>query len=297
MSTATRALAVIPSLSGTVAGLEQLTDDLRVAGFEPLVVVTGSTLDRALTATDIPRVSPRANPGFGAAVSVGAEHLDWEWLAIVNDDVAFDAHQLREHLAPVLSGSGRERVLCYLDPVSPKPIPTVRATLGEVSLLGPVLARVSRRSRRALGEPDPNHHFRPFSFALVSRGLWDELAGFDDRLPYTFEDADFGHRAALAGAEIVFSEGTSVRHDRSSTSGRYLGEVLPVAAWSAAGYLQTLGMAPRRARRLCAAALVLRLVIIPFSGSPNRRHVIGSWRGARSLWLNRQPALPAYDTI
>jgi GT2 family glycosyltransferase len=296
MSSSVSALAVIPSLSRSPGELKVLTDDLRSAGFEPLVVVTGRTLDGQLSESDIPRVSPHANPGFGAAVTVGAEQGTWDWLAIVNDDVVFDADLLREHLRPVLARDPAERVLCYLDPVSPKAIPSVRGTVAELSLVASVVSRL-RRQAAPEAEPDPRRWFRPFSFALVSRGLWDHLGGFDDRLPYTFEDADFGRRAGVSGAEVLFSQDSSVRHDRSSTSGRYLDTVLPVAAWSAAGYLQTLGVAPRRARLVCAAALVVRLALIPFSGSPSRKHALGTLRGARSLWLDRQPALPAYDSI
>ncbi|HEX8002550.1 MAG TPA: glycosyltransferase [Mycobacteriales bacterium] len=56
--------------------------------------------------------------------------------------------------------------------------------------------------------------------ALVRRRAWDELGGYDVRLPLFRDDVDFGWRAAAAGHRVVVLPAARVRHARAATLGR-----------------------------------------------------------------------------
>ncbi len=55
---------------------------------------------------------------------------------------------------------------------------------------------------------------------LVRRDVWDELGGFDPRLPIFRDDIDFGWRANAAGHRVVVAPASRVRHARASSTGR-----------------------------------------------------------------------------
>lgn len=55
---------------------------------------------------------------------------------------------------------------------------------------------------------------------LIRRDVWDELGGFDPRLPIFRDDIDFGWRANAAGHRVVLAPASRVRHARASASGR-----------------------------------------------------------------------------
>lgn len=55
---------------------------------------------------------------------------------------------------------------------------------------------------------------------LVRRDVWDELGGFDPRLPIFRDDIDFGWRANAAGHRVVVAPASRVRHARASELGR-----------------------------------------------------------------------------
>lgn len=295
----TRIVALVLSLSGDPDSLDVLTKDLRRAGTDPYVVPTGRSLEESLSASEIPYVSIRSNPGFGEAlVRAQAQVGPWDFILFVNDDVTIDPVSLEAELAtwaPVAAGS-----LHYLDPVPVKPIPTTWRTLLMVSLWNVVLGRwVSPRAPQpTAAEPiDGGKWFRPFSIVGVSHNLWTALGGFDSRLTYTFEDADFGRRAAARGAKVYFNSPSGIKHERSSTSKRYAEVVLPVANWSAAMYLVTLGVSPRRARILCAGACLARVPLVLGAPLPKMPHLRGIWRSLRHLIRGEAPSLPEYGDV
>lgn len=295
----TRIVALILSLSGDLDSLGALVADLRRAGADPYVVPTGKRLEDSLRVSGIPYVSIGSNPGFGEALDQAQAQVGhWDFMLFVNDDVTIDPSTLKSELAgwvPTSSGS-----LHYLDPVPVKKIPNVRRTLLMVSLWNVVLGRwVSRRTPRPIAANQINgaKWFRPFSIVGVSHNLWSALGGFDSRLLYTFEDADFGRRAAAHGANIVFNSPPGIEHERSSTSKRYAEVVLPVANWSAAMYLVTLGLPPRRARLLCATACLARIPLVFKAPLPKVPHLRGIWRSLLHLARGEAPSLPAYEDV
>jgi GT2 family glycosyltransferase len=290
-----RVLAAIPSLNGDVTRLETLTDILAAVGMRCLIAATGRALDLKLAGSRVPYLSPMINAGFGQTIThVADSTLDWDWLAIVNDDISVDEQQLRQSLKDVLARDPKDRVLAYMDPVRAKEMPTLASVLASVSMVGPVIRRLRKPKMDGITRTDPHRYFRPFSFAIVSRGLWEELNGFDPSMLYTFEDADFGRRAALASADVLFVENTGVTHSASSTSRRHMDRVLPVAAWSACAYLEKWAVPRPMARVLCVAALLVRLAAVPVADIPRVKHLQGIGAAVVALLAQRQPSLPDY---
>lgn len=291
-----RILAAIPSLSGDVTRLEALTDSLISVGMHPLIAVTGRALDLRLADSRVPHTSPKSNAGFGETITyVASSSGDWDWLAIVNDDITVDEQQLRQSLGDVMARDPQERVLAYMDPVRPKDMPTMVSALSSISMVGPAIGRLRRAKAGDGKRNDPHRYYRPFSFAVVSRGLWEELDGFDPRMIYTFEDADFGRRAALASADVLFVENTGITHAANSTSRQHIDRVLPVNVWSAVAYLEQWAAPGPLVRFLCFLALVTRLMLVPFVDVPRSKHLRGIGGALVALVTQKQPALPGYE--
>lgn len=295
-----RVVALILSYSGSVKELRNLVNSLARAGVEPFVVPTSSRVDASLEGTGIPSLPIRANPGFGAALTLAEQHVgSWDWLMPVNDDVEIQEAGLREEIATWRNRPPGQ--LVYLDQGPKKVIPDLVDVLGQVSLWGGVIARVKQtfagKSPWVVGqdrEPSDRATFKPFSIVAFDRNLWVTLGGFDRRLIYTFEDADFGRRANDIGASVSYPRLRGIDHQRSGTSRQYAERVLPVAAWSAAMYLVTLGFPPRRALHLCAAASLARLLVVPWADVPRASHIKGIVRSTYHLLRGKQPTLPPY---
>lgn len=292
--TAERILALIPSYSGQLLELRELTEALLLSGADPFVVPTSAGLASRLTGSGIPHLRIEGNPGFGASITRAAALAgEWDWLMPVNDDITIEPEIMRTELERAVSGR-RVLRLVYLDPGRPKPIPSVVGTLAQVSLLEPAFRRL-QPYRPSQPPHDPRRVFRPFSIALISAALWDSIDGFDTRMVYTFEDADFGNRAAQCSAEVIFASALGVHHETSSTSRRHMDAVLPVAVWSAWAYLRVLGVRKNAARALLLAALGVRLFLVPLTRLPVPQHIRGLLRAMAALITNRQPHLPPYD--
>lgn len=290
-------LAAIPSLSGDVKRLQTLTDALGSVGMQPLIAATGRALDLRLAESRLPHTSPMSNSGFGQTIThVANSRTDWDWLAIVNDDISVNEQQLRLSLKMVVGRNPQDRVLAYMDPVRPIDMPTLSSVLLSVSLIGPLISHLRPPRLDDGRRTDPHRYFRPFSFVVVSRGLWDELNGFDSRIIYTFEDADFGRRAARASADVLFLENTGITHAAYSTSRKHMDRVLPVHVWSACVYLEKWTIFGPTARFMCAIALVIRLVLFPLANIPRWKHLRGIGATLVALVARKQPKLPDYES-
>lgn len=284
-------IAVVPTLQRDTDHLRKLCRVLRAKGFAPRLVVTGKKLDDALTATDLPRVSPRANPGFGAAVREGlASAPDWSWLLILNDDTEIDDSTLQTCLQLTEQHLATDSVLAYLDPGMRRSVPDRMSVFRSVSLLDSVLARLGIGGAVEADGP----WYKSFSCSLISRGLWDELDGFDRRLIYTYEDADFGARALQAGATVL-APNTGLLHEGNSTSKKHVATVLPVSVYSAREYLVSRGDGRIAASAVVAAALVVRCLSTPMAGVPMGAHLRGIGRGLRAVTSGPAPSLPRYE--
>jgi len=59
----------------------------------------------------------------------------------------------------------------------------------------------------------PTHHYAPHAF--VNRMRFMEIGGYDESLPYGFQDTDFGLRWRRSGGKIVLAEGSKALHYHS----------------------------------------------------------------------------------
>ncbi|MDQ1708712.1 MAG: hypothetical protein QOG49_97, partial [Frankiaceae bacterium] len=142
---------------------------------------------------------------------------DWLWL--LHDDVAPEPDALLR-LIEVAESSPSVRVLG----------PKVR-DWDDPRLLVEVGLTIDHSGRRETGlerlEFDQGQHDETRDVLavgsagmLVRRDVWDELGGFDQRLPIFRDDIDFCWRANLAGHRVVVAPAARVRHARAGLTGR-----------------------------------------------------------------------------
>jgi hypothetical protein len=289
-------LAVIPSLNGDESDLRRLTDSLRRVHMEPIVAVTGARLDSELEASPVAHTSPKINAGFGATIARVADSNDWDWLAVVNDDITIDTNLLAPRLSGVLQEDPHELFLVYLDPGPSRPIPGLLAVILSIASVTSLLSRFRPVSAEVVGPSGDQSHgvFRPFSFAMISRGLWDRLSGFDSDFVYTYEDVDFARRAALIGADVMFLDNVGVVHAKSATGRPHIDRVLPVGVWSACVYLEKWGTPRVVARAACLVALACRIASVPLTNAPRFKHLRGIARAMGAVVTRKKPTLPDY---
>lgn len=162
-----------------------------------------------------------AGTGFGAAVAAALtmadRDSDWVWL--LHDDCA----PAPDALAALLAEARRE-------PSTGVVGPKVRG-LGQRRLLLEIGVTIGRSGRRETGlerrEQDQGQHDGTRTVLavgsagmLVRRDVWDELGGFDDRLPLLRDDLDFGWRATLAGYRVAVTTDAVVYHAEASARRR-----------------------------------------------------------------------------
>jgi GT2 family glycosyltransferase len=211
-----------------------------------VAVDTGSTdgsadlLRDALGSPDLVVEAPRTT-GYGAAVAMGLAHLGTltagaptprrrasdgepprepvEWVWLLHDDSAPERDALAQLVeaaeampsAAVLGSKARD----WDDP----------RLLVEVGL---TIDRAGRREtwleRREFdqGQHDAVRDVLAVGSAgtFVRRTVWDELGGYDPRLPLFRDDVDLGWRANAAGHRVVVVPAARVRHARAATLGR-----------------------------------------------------------------------------
>jgi GT2 family glycosyltransferase len=176
-------------------------------------------------------VSMPASTGFGAAIQAGLDTADnhsptdstWpgqiEWVWLLHDDCAPAPDALR-------------RLLEYTvrNPEAAVIGPKVRGWRDERQLLevGVSMTGGGRRhtglERREYdqGQHDSSREVLAVGSAgmLVRRDVWDDLGGFDPKLPIFRDDIDFGWRANLAGHPVVVHPDAIVQHAEAAAHGR-----------------------------------------------------------------------------
>jgi GT2 family glycosyltransferase len=187
-----------------------------------------------LGADRVGRISRRA--GFGQAVHAGVELADAQ------------PPPSRRHLAPVSVPADPSRSWIWLLHDDSAPDPDALAALlaqvrDDVAVVGPKLrewpslrrllevgATLSGTGHRETGlergEPDQGQHDRPRDVLavntagmLVRRDVWDQLGGFERRLPLFGDDLDFGWRVARAGWRTRTAPAAVVFHLEAATRG------------------------------------------------------------------------------
>lgn len=288
----TQRLAVVPTLRRDPERLAVLCGSLEAAGLTPRLVVNGRSLHEELISQRVEHIDTRDNAGFGSSVRAGVEGIDWEWLAIVNDDITISAEGVGDVLRELWDRPSSDLILANLDPGATRPLPTVTSVLSSVSMWATACGRIRRTPVRPTA---PGHGYKSFSFVVISRGLWDALDGLDPRYVHTYEDSDFVRRAHGVGAEILDLDSSGVSHEGSGTGRSHVDAVLPVGVYSAWQYLCALGQSSLKARVLLALALVARTPMVPVTRAPIGAHLRGIARSLRVLLTGSRPRLPRYE--
>lgn len=284
--------AVVPSYRPELAELTALLGALHAAGATPVVLANGRPALETAERADLPVLAPGSNAGFGPSIRWAVDRLGpWDWLILANDDLRIDGDRLAVALSSL--GTGTEAEIVHLDEDTERPLPGPLDVFANLSLLARVTERV--RPRR---QAPPGGGYRSFSCVAISRRAWEVTGGLDPALPFTYEDADFVKRLLTEGGTSRVLRDTGVHHERSVTSSRAVADVLPIATWSSLLYLRKWwrprgGVPPL----LVAAALVLRIVLLPFGRADRRAHLIGIGRALRAVLLGSAPSMPPYDPV
>lgn len=288
-----RVRVVIPSLVGDVSRLASMCDTATRAGASPVVIANSARLYHRLVSTAIPHITSGRNDGFAASVILGAE-VDWDWLVILNDDLAFDPDDLASCLSAEHLDAFDLATIVHFDNEPARPIPSRFDVLLSVSLLSNVARKAFLRWRAP--RPEGKNSYRSFSAVAIGRLAWDGVGGFDARYPFTYEDADFVRRARTLGVQVIGTR-TSIVHLHSQTSGQFITAVLPVATWSALEYL-TKWFGNRTLHRwLLVLALGVRAPIAAMTMSRPRRQMRAVANAARALLVDDRPSLPEWESV
>lgn len=163
-----------------------------------------------------------ARSGFGTAVTAALGRASGHppaYLWLLHDDCA----PAPDALERLLAETARDPQVAI---AGPKVL-----GLGDRRLLLETGVTIARSGRRETGlerrEQDQGQHdgVRPVlavgtAGMLVRRDVWDELGGFDPRLPLLRDDVDLGWRANLAGHRVVVVTDAVVHHAEASSHRR-----------------------------------------------------------------------------
>jgi len=162
-------------------------------------------------------VSLPANVGFAAGNNAGAVGCQADWLIFLNNDTEVAP----DWLSTVLDAAARfgpstviSSKIVFLDGA------------GLVDSAGDDYFRAGGAAkgwhgRPAATAPPSREVFSACGAALlISRALFDQLGGFDERLFIVYEDVDLCYRARLAGASVHYAAAAVVGHAGSGTLGR-----------------------------------------------------------------------------
>ncbi len=157
--------------------------------------------------------------GFGDAVRLALESLprtDWIWL--LHDDSSV----LPGTLSGLLDTATSAPDIAVVGPKI-REWPSLRRLL-EVGLT--ITSTGGRETGLETGEPDAGQHDRERDVLavntagmLIRRDVWDELDGFDRRLPLHGDDIDFGWRVARAGYRTRTAPTAVLFHAEASRRG------------------------------------------------------------------------------
>jgi GT2 family glycosyltransferase len=284
---------VIPSLLGDTSRLASMCDNAIRAGASPVVIANGALLYRRLASTTIPHITSGHNDGFAASVILGADG-EWDWLVILNDDLAFDPDDLASCLSAERLDAFDLATIVHFDNERARNIPTRLGVLLNVSLLSNVARRALSRWRAS--RPDAKNSYRSFSAVAIGRHAWDRVGGLDTRYPFAYEDADFVRRARRLGVQVKGIR-TSIVHLHSQTGGKFITAVLPVSTWSALEYLTKWFGRRTLHRWLLVLALAVRAPVAAVTTSQPRTQMRAVANAARALLRDQQPLLPEWESV
>ena len=187
---------------------------------EILVADNGSTDDSAAVAEEAGARVLRLgrNLGFAAAVNLGIEAAQADWVAILNNDVALQPDWLERLLEAASQEGAWFATGKTLNAASPS---LIDGTFDEIS-------RGGCADRCGSGRPDgpfwnePRRiRFAPMTAAIFRTGLFAELGGLDESFGSYMEDVEFGLRCAVSGRDGVYVPAAVAYHQGSATLGMW----------------------------------------------------------------------------
>jgi N-acetylglucosaminyl-diphospho-decaprenol L-rhamnosyltransferase len=250
------------------------------------------------------------NVGYGRAANLSVKGKDFDWVIVCNDDLSVDRSDFASYISTLdQQAAGTEPwVVGLADAASTRRyrIPGPVGVFTGLSLLQATFARIKRVMIQNKPTMEPGQDLRltelrggeafPFICVAINRSAWLALAGFDPRFDLYYEDMDFLIRLSRLTDAHVAVVPVRMRHLGSASTRQQLEATLPVAAWSAYEYLVVNnGLNPRPARLLVAAALTLRLVLVPFASGSRIRHIAGIAKSLAAIVFNARPRLAAWQ--
>ena len=156
------------------------------------------------------------NLGFAAAVNQGARAAKGRWLALLNPDAFADPDWLARLAAAT---AAKPDVRCFTSRQLMAENP------GKLDGLGDVMALAGYPFRGGYTHPNPGVLEPGWVFSacggamMISRDLFLQVGGFDERLFCYCEDVDLGYRLRLVGEPTLLVPDAVVRHVGSASTG------------------------------------------------------------------------------
>ena len=158
-----------------------------------------------------------SNAGFAAGNNAGAAGCTADWLIFLNNDTEVAPHWLSAVLDAAASLGPRAVIASKIVFLDGRDL--VDSAGDDYFRAGG--AAKGWHGRPAATAPPSREVFSACGAALlISRVLFSELGGFDERLFIVYEDVDLCYRARLAGASVHYSAAAVVGHAGSATLGR-----------------------------------------------------------------------------
>lgn len=291
-----KTLVVIPTIEPDPRRLTAQIAIYDKCGFTSRIVANSANARVLCKALGLPFVDAKSNVGFGAAIKLATQDVEFDQLIIANDDLLLDSDSFilfwtQHHHEIPLCG------ISYLYTESPRSFPGRTAVFMNFSLLG----RVVNCGRFGVGRREQRQTYQSFALVVIQKDVWRVLNGFCEDLPFTYEDADFARRAHLKGISSASFPNSAVHHDHSKSSRTNVSTVLPVSAWSALRYLDH--WTPQHwisrwtNRIVLTTALATRILLIPFSSAHKLNHLKGIVAAQRAILFGIQPMLPKYEEV
>lgn len=308
-----RIIAITPSIRRSMAErfLNQTVSNLVNVNISCILVANSSAVAGLSDLPNVRVVRPYENLGFGRSVDFALDTLEdelrhWDWLLIVNDDVEINANVAHEISNSLIGFPFEDPEVVLFDPESPRRIPSKRDVFLDVSLLASVRKKLCRRrsgsSYVQKSSQDfavyrlPEDKYKSFSVVGISRRTWELVGPLSERLPFTYEDAEYVLRYAQVFGQGVISCPLQINHASSSSSRSTIEYTLPVAIKSAYEYMLIRGSQRVSARGILLIALILRLVSLLMSKANRTKHARGCLRAFKLLIRGSAYELAPYDS-